>query len=109
MNAAELLEQARDLGATFTVPEPGRVHVSAPEPLPDELMSALRELKPQVLDLLTQPPDFNATACTCPQPTGSTGARRCGACGLPLLCPNCPGCRGCRLALRFGWGGGEKC
>lgn len=104
MNAAELLEQARDLGATFTVPEAGRVHVSALTPLPDELMSALRELKPQVLDLLTQLPDYDATACTCSQPIGPTGPERCGTCHLPLLCPGCEGCRGCKLAVKFGMG-----
>ncbi len=90
MNAAELLEQARGLGATFTVPEPGRVHVSAPEPLPDELMSALRELKPQVLDLLTHVPDYSITACVCDQPIGGTGPERCEVCWQPLV-PTTPG------------------
>ena len=109
MNAAELLERARGLGATFTVTEPSRVHVSAPEPLPDELMSALRELKPQVLDLLTHVPDYSITACVCDQPIGGTGPERCEVCRQPLLCPGCEGCRGCKLAVRFGWYGGEKC
>ena len=108
MNAAELVERARDLGATFTVPEPGRVHVSAPEPLPDELMSALRELKLQVLELLTQGSDYSIAVCSCnPLPSVKLdghlahagcgpGYERCDACGYTWRCKLCGGCRRCR-------------
>ena len=45
----ELLREAQALGAVFTVPEPGRVHIEASEPLPDALMESLRQFKDEVL------------------------------------------------------------
>ena len=44
-----LVRQAQALGAVFSVPEPGRVHIEAPEPLPDVLMESLRQHKDEVL------------------------------------------------------------
>ena len=43
-----LLERCRLLGATF-IPFGDRFKVRAPEPLPEDLVAALRELKAQVL------------------------------------------------------------
>ena len=37
MSVVELLDRAQELGATFTVPGPGRLHVSASDPLPNDL------------------------------------------------------------------------
>jgi len=47
-NVRDLLEKCRTLGATFT-PMNDRFRVSAPFPLPDELVSELKGAKPQIL------------------------------------------------------------
>ena len=47
-NVRNLLEKCRILGATFT-PMNDRFRVNAPFPLPDELVSALKGAKPQIL------------------------------------------------------------
>ena len=62
MMASELLARAQGMGATLTVPEPDRIHIEAPEPLPGELVAALREHKAELLVLLSTeatwpPPD----------------------------------------------------
>ena len=62
MMASELLARAQGMGATLTVPEPNRIHIEAPEPLPGELVAALREHKAELLVLLSTeatwpPPD----------------------------------------------------
>ena len=105
MTASDLLSRAYDLGATFTVPEPGRVHVSAPEPLPDNLMAELRRYKAEVIELLSSLP---ADACFCnPLPSQKEygymaqagcgpGYKRCDACGYTWRCSMCGGCRQCR-------------
>ena len=106
MGAAELLKELETLGVSVSV-DGDEVVLRPGARVPSEMMGPLRQAKDEIMAMLTQVPDFNATACTCPQPIGPTGPDRCGTCRLPLLCPHCPGCRGCRLALRFGWGGGE--
>ena len=47
-NASNLLKRCRDLGATFTV-RGERLHIQAPEPLPDGVVLSLKALKQQVL------------------------------------------------------------
>ncbi len=100
-----LLRQAQALGAVFTVPEPGRVHVEAPERLPDDLLEQLRRCKTEIAELLIAQP---ATACTCqPLPSqkefghmAQAGCgptyERCEACGYTWRCKMCGGCRQCR-------------
>jgi len=48
MKVSELLERCRELGATLTTVD-DRVKVKAPEPLPDDVIAALKQAKPQVL------------------------------------------------------------
>ena len=48
MNVLALLERCRELGATLTTVD-DRVKVRAPEPLPDDVIAALKEAKPQLL------------------------------------------------------------
>jgi hypothetical protein len=43
-----LLGKCRNLGATF-VPSDDHLKVQAPEPLPEDLMAALREAKSEIL------------------------------------------------------------
>ncbi len=105
MTAEELLYEARKQGAVFTVPEPGRVHVEAPERLPDELLEQLRRYKAEIVELLIARP---ATACTCqPLPSqqeyGSAAQagvgldyQQCFTCGYTWQCKLCSGCRRCR-------------
>ena len=100
MTPEELLREARSLGAAFRF-EGDKVVVSAPLPLPGDLMAKLREHKPEIVALLGQEPDYQATACTCESPVGSTGEARCCTCGLPLICPHCGLCRGCKLRLKY--------
>ena len=47
-DVAALLAQCRGLGAIF-IPMGDRLRVRAPDPLPENLIVALREVKPQVL------------------------------------------------------------
>ena len=101
MTVIQLLERAWTLGATITVPEPGRVHLEAPSPLPDELMAQLRKHKDQVIRLLSD-------ACTCePLPSRADighfahagvgpDYERCATCGKTWQCKICSGCRYCR-------------
>ena len=105
MTAEELLCEARKQGAVFTVPEPGRVHVEAPERLPDDLLEQLRRCKAEIVELLNTTP---VTACACdPLPSqAERGARaqagcgpdyeRCSKCGKIWQCKICLGCRYCR-------------
>ncbi len=106
MTAEELLYEARKQGAVFTVPEPGRVHVEAPERLPDYLLEQLRRCKAEIVELLITKP---ATACTCgllPSQTeyghlAQAGCgpsySRCAECGYRWQCKLCGGCRRCRI------------
>lgn len=49
MNVADLLHQARALGAEFEIHlDSDRVHVSGPAPLPDDLLAALRQHKAEL-------------------------------------------------------------
>ncbi len=105
MTAEELLYEARKQGAVFTVPEPGRVHVEAPERLPDDLLEQLRRCKAEIVELLIANP---ATACACdPLPSQAANGHlaqagcgptyeRCEACGYTWRCKLCLGCRYCR-------------
>jgi hypothetical protein len=101
MTPLELLERVQSFGARLTVPEAGRIHIEAPEPLPDELMAELCQHKIELLALLRRGPDYAATACVCPVPIGPTGNTRCPVCQLPLICLGCGRCRGCKLRLKF--------
>ncbi len=105
MTAEELLYEARKQGAVFTVPEPGRVHVEAPERLPDDLLGQLRRCKAEIVELLITNP---GTACACdPLPSqaeyGSLAHAGCGPaysrclrCEKVWQCKLCQGCRYCR-------------
>jgi len=55
MKAAQLLQRVQELGAVLTVPAPSRLHVSAPGPLPEDLVDALREHKPEIIAALRWP------------------------------------------------------
>jgi hypothetical protein len=52
MSVVELLDRAQELGATFTVPGPGRLHVSASDPLPNDLVRELTDNKPEIIEYL---------------------------------------------------------
>ena len=104
ISAEGLLKKARSMGADFHF-DGIAVVVSAPRPLPGELMRELREHKDDIRVLLVQVPDYQATACVCPVPNGPTGCVRCGVCGLALICPDCQLCRGCKLRIRHPIGG----
>lgn len=98
--AETLLKKARSMGADFRFVGDAVV-VRAGQALPGDLMMELRQHKEDIRVLLTQVPDYQATACVCSVPIGSTGNTRCEYCSLPLMCPDCQRCRGCRLRLRF--------
>lgn len=53
MEVSVLIDKCRSLGATFTTVG-GSIKVQAPEPLPDNLIVALRQAKPQILVQLKQ-------------------------------------------------------
>jgi hypothetical protein len=99
MTATEVLCQARQLGAHFTMSGKDPVKVSSALPLPGSLMADLKIHKAEIVTLLDEEPDYSLTACTCGESTGRTGSNRCGVCALPLICPHCSGCRGCRRAM----------
>ncbi|MDA1129628.1 MAG: hypothetical protein O2913_13180 [Chloroflexi bacterium] len=98
--AEGLLKKARSMGADFRF-DGGVVVVSAPRPLPDELMVKLRQNKEDIRVLLAEVPDYQVTACVCSVRNGPTGSTYCGVCGLALICPGCGLCRGCRLRFRY--------
>ena len=102
--AESLLKKARSMGAGFRF-NGDAVMVSAPCPLPRELMAELRQHKQDIRILLAQMPDYQDTACVCSVRNGPTGSAYCGVCGLALICPECGLCRGCRLRLRYLNGG----
>ena len=106
MNAEELLYEARRQGAVFRVLEPGRVHVEAPERLPDDLLERLRRCKAEIVELLNTTP---VTACACdPLPSQAEhenmaqagcgpGYEQCPMCGYTWRCKICMGCHRCRF------------
>ena len=53
MTPTELLERAHSLGASLTILASAKIHISAPEPLPDALVEAMREHKAEILTLLS--------------------------------------------------------
>ena len=55
MKAAQLLQRVQELGAVLTVPAPSKLHVSAPGPLPEDLVDALREHKQEIIAALHRP------------------------------------------------------
>ena len=54
MRVAELLDRAKELGATFTLPGPGRLHVAAADPLPIDLVQELTDNKPKIIEYLSE-------------------------------------------------------
>ena len=54
MSVAELLGRAQELGATFTMPGPGRLHVDAADPLPTDLVQELTENKPEIIEYISE-------------------------------------------------------
>jgi len=54
MSVAELLDRAQELGATFTMPGPGRLHVDAADPLPSDLVRELTENKPEIIEYISE-------------------------------------------------------
>lgn len=54
MSVAELLDRAKELGATFTLPGPGRLHVAASDPLPTNLVQELTENKPEIIEYISE-------------------------------------------------------
>ena len=58
MKVVELLDRAEELGATFTLPEPGRLYVSASEALPDDLVQELTENKPVLIEYIRHRAEF---------------------------------------------------
>jgi len=55
IDVGELLVEAYELGATFTLGEGDRIKVQAPAPLPDELMEELKAHKWELRALLQEP------------------------------------------------------
>ena len=104
ISAEGLLKKARSMGADFHF-DGDAVVVSAPWPLPGELMVELRRHKDDIRVLLVEVADYQATACICATPSGPTGSAICGVCGLALICPDCRLCRGCKLRIRYPIGG----
>jgi hypothetical protein len=86
VSGAELLEQARRLGARFSVPQRGTLHVKASGPLPDELLAALRQYKGEILQLLTT----HSEASSWPVPDAQELLARWEALGCPQI-PLSPG------------------
>ena len=52
MSVVDLLDRAQELGATFTVPGPGRLLVSAADPLPNDLVRELTDNKPEIIEYI---------------------------------------------------------
>ena len=52
MSVVDLLDRAQELGATFTVPGPGRLLVSASDPLPNDLVRELTDNKPDIIEYI---------------------------------------------------------
>ena len=52
---AELVREVEAAGARLTPLDDGRLRVTAPEPLPDELLDRIRQYKPEVIAVLTRP------------------------------------------------------
>lgn len=46
---AMLIARCREMGATFVLLGDNRIKVRSPQPLPDDLLAALREAKPRIL------------------------------------------------------------
>ena len=69
MSVAELLDRAQELGATFTMPGPGRLHVDAANPLPTDLVQELTENKPEIIEYISE----HSSAMDLPWPIGYGG------------------------------------
>ena len=69
MSVAQLLDRAQELGATFTLPGPGRLHVDAADPLPTDLVQELTENKPEIIEYIAE----HSSAMDLPWPLGYGG------------------------------------
>ena len=69
MSVAELLDRAQELGATFTMPGPGRLHVDASDPLPTDLVRELTENKPEIIEYISE----HTSSTDLPWPVGYGG------------------------------------
>ncbi len=76
MTADTLISRCRDLGVTLSPSSEGKLRVSPPGVLPEELRAQLRRCKTEVLALLIQPAR--------PLPTDSAPAWPCPGCGGPV-------------------------
>ena len=54
MSVVELLDRAQEMGATFTLLGPGRLHVAAADPLPTDLVQELTENKPEIIEYISE-------------------------------------------------------
>ena len=69
MSVVELLDRAQEMGATFTLPGPGRLHVAASDPLPTDLVQELTENKPEIIEYISE----HSSSMDLPWPIGYGG------------------------------------
>ena len=58
MSVVQLLREAYELDAILTAPEPDRLNVSAPQPLPDDLIQKLTDNKPEIIEYIRNHTDL---------------------------------------------------
>jgi len=92
--AIQLIGKAKDQGASFRI-EQGEIKVTASAPLPDMLMSELRQHKSELLAHLTGADRCLACLCARPIPTLN---QRCSLCQSMTcaLCDQCTAYRSCK-------------
>ena len=74
MNATEVLYRARKHGAVFTLLGEDRVKVSAPLPLPGNLLADLKTRKADIIPLLGKVPNYSAQLVPMSDPLVEPGA-----------------------------------
>ena len=72
MSARALLAACAERGVTLT-PEGDGLRVRGPRPARDELLPAIRKLKPELLKVLKRPALFSTVATTTARPLAPTG------------------------------------
>ena len=94
MPATQLMKEAEALGAKFRL-EQGEVKITAPAPLPEPLMSELREHKAELMAHLSGA--YRCLDCICDNPIPRL-TPRCSLC-QSMTCGRCDQC----TAYRRGW------
>ena len=99
-NTNALIEQVKNLGADLVVGDGGVLKIRMQQPLPADLVDALKSCKTEILQLLVLTPDERAAVTYCEEvakereagrkPSSYTSTAFCAGCGHVHIFPGAP-------------------